>query len=66
MPRLLLCIVTLLSLSACSNKQIYDSTQYNNERECYKRPESQIEQCLQQNSQSYEDYKRERDALKKD
>lgn len=65
MPRLIMFFTLTLCLSACSNKQIYDGAQYNNERECYQRPESQIDECLQQNSQPYEDYQREREALKK-
>ncbi|MDN3638662.1 hypothetical protein QWY82_07575 [Simiduia curdlanivorans] len=51
-------------LVACSNKSIYKGMQESNRQECNKLPDSQWEQCLKDNSQSYEDYKRERDALK--
>ena len=54
----------LLLICSCSNQQIYDNARLNNERECYQRPDSQVEECLQANSQSYEEYQRERDALK--
>jgi len=54
----------MVLLVACSNKSIYDGMQESNRQECNKMPDYQRQQCLDENSQSYEDYKRDRDALK--
>ncbi|BFM10543.1 hypothetical protein R50072_06960 [Simiduia litorea] len=54
----------MVFLAACSNKSIYTGMQEGNRQECNKMPEYQRQQCLDKNNQSYEDYKRERDALK--
>lgn len=60
---LLLCT---LALSACSNRQVYDAIQQNQQLECQKLQGTQYEECMKQVSQPYDAYKRDRDALKKD
>jgi len=60
---LLLCA---LALSACSNRQVYDAIQQNQQLECQKLPGTQYEECMKQVSEPYDAYKRERDELKKE
>lgn len=52
-------IFSLLAISACSNKQAYNAMQNNQRIECRKLPPTQIDQCLEENKQSYEEYKKE-------
>ncbi len=51
-----------LTLSGCSNQQIYDGIQRGNQFDCYKLPLAQQDDCIEDTrSISYEEYKRERD-----
>lgn len=65
---LLICGLIAMStlLCACSNRQIYDAAQNNRRQECDKLPDSaQRDACLEQYSQSYDDYQREREEILK-
>lgn len=62
----LLLVISLLAVSACSNKQIYEGVQQGQRNECLKLPPDQQEDCLQANSQSYEDYQAERKDILED
>jgi len=56
-----LTIVTVVMISACSNKQIYEATQPKyNEAECMKLPKSQYDECIQREALSFEEYEKER------
>ncbi|GAB5414200.1 MAG: hypothetical protein Cons2KO_18030 [Congregibacter sp.] len=55
----LLVVAASLSLWGCSNEQIYDTIQHNNELECSKLPQGQYEDCMAQIDQPYEEYERE-------
>ncbi len=57
---LLLCA---LALSGCSNRQVYDAIQQNRQLECQKLPGTQYEKCMEQLSEPYDAYKRDRDEL---
>jgi hypothetical protein len=59
-PFLIICVI---AISACSNRHIYDAVQHNNELECGKLPQAQYEQCMEEISQSYEEYQRDREEL---
>ncbi|MCP5123517.1 MAG: hypothetical protein H6984_13770 [Pseudomonadales bacterium] len=59
----LLCV---LALAACSQRQVYDTIQNNQQLECQKLPGTQYEECMKQVSEPYDDYKRERDELVKE
>ena len=50
-------------LSGCSNRQLYESIQYDQKLKCQTLPQSQYEECMEKASQSYEDYKRARDEV---
>ena len=59
-------ILLLLTMSACSNKQIYNAIQYNQRTECEKLPPVQYEECIKDYEESYEDYKNNREDILKD
>ena len=51
----------LIAISGCTNKQIYEATQPKyNEAECMKLPQSQYEECMQRDVETYEEYEKER------
>lgn len=51
----------LLSLvSACSNKDLYDNIQANNQFACNNVAPSQYDECMQRSSMSYEEYEAKR------
>ncbi|MEE4144950.1 MAG: hypothetical protein V2I26_09130 [Halieaceae bacterium] len=60
---LALCI---LALPACSNRQVYDAIQQNRQLECQKLPGTQYDECMQQFSEPYDEYRRQRDELIKE
>ena len=49
--------------TACSNQQIYEAVQQSNQFECQKNPKTARERCMEQVSEPYEDYERDRNAL---
>jgi hypothetical protein len=50
-----------IAVSGCSNKQIYESTQPKyNQAECMKLPQSQYEECMNRDAETYEEYEKER------
>lgn len=55
-------LLLLLLLTACSNREIYDSLQKRNEAECFQLPLAQQEECLKQVKYlEYDEYKREKE-----
>ena len=57
-------LLVSLSFSGCSSKELYESTQPKyNENECRKLPPHQYEECINQESQTYEEYKRARQEI---
>ena len=59
-------VLCVLALPACSNRQVYDAIQKNRQLECQKLPGTQYEECMQQFSEPYDEYKRQRDELTKE
>lgn len=56
-------ILSMVSLlAACSSEQAYEGRQQGAQNECRQLPPSQIDACVEQNSQSYDAYRREREA----
>ncbi len=49
-------------LSACSQKSIYEAAQNSRLNECNTLQGELYEQCLEENSMSYEEYQRERNG----
>ena len=61
-----LMIIACNVLTACSNRQVYDAVQNNRRLECDKLPDSaQRDECLQQYSESYDEYQRKREEILK-
>lgn len=44
---------------ACTNQQLYDTIQQNNELECSKLPQGQYEECMSRINQPYDEYERQ-------
>lgn len=61
--RSMLAAVSMLPLLACTNQQVYDAIQHNQQLECQKLPGTQYEECMKEVSEPYQAYKRERDEL---
>lgn len=59
-------MATLVATPACSNRQVYDAVQQNQQLECQKLQGSQYEECMEQLSEPYDSYKSSRDELLKD
>jgi len=59
----LLCLFSSLLLAGCSQRQVYDSIQHNQQLECQKRPPAQYDECMAEVDTSYDDYQRERESL---
>ena len=55
----------VFAMSACSSRQAYEAMQTRERNECLKVPESQYQECMERTSQSYDEYRREREDLKK-
>jgi len=54
-------------LSACSNKEVYNTVQKNRKQDCQKLPPSVYEECIKQHSESFDEYERKRrQVLNKD
>ena len=49
--------------TGCSSKAVYDNIQHNNRQECNSAPPAQYEDCIERSSKTYEEYKREREAV---
>ena len=59
-------LMCVLALWAWSHRQVYDAIQQNRQLECQKLPGTRYEQCMEQLSQPYDEYQRDRDELMKE
>jgi hypothetical protein len=59
-------VLCALALPACSNRQVYETIQQNRQLECQKLPGTRYEECMEQYSEPYDEYKRDRDELTKE
>lgn len=64
--RLAPCLTTLaLALAGCTSQAWYESARQSAALECQKQPAGAYEECMSRvNQKSYEDYRREREAVK--
>lgn len=61
----LLLLTTALALQACTSQQTYGSLQAWQQQECFRMNDPQERsRCLANTSKSYDDYRREADAVK--
>ncbi|GLX78382.1 hypothetical protein tinsulaeT_17220 [Thalassotalea insulae] len=57
-------LLILLTISACSSKELYDAGKQNRQSYCREYVGPEYEQCLKEiNNKSYEDYQRERQQV---
>lgn len=55
------------TITACSNEQPYTTVQHSRQFDCHKKPSPLYEECVEQSSEPYKDYKNSReDLLKKE
>ncbi len=56
-------LIIFIMLTGCSNKGVYDGIQTSNQLECSKVPSSHYDECMQNVSQTYDEYEREREKI---
>ncbi len=67
MNQLVFGLLVLAIISACTNKQVYETIQTHKRLECQKLVRTaEYEKCMQEVSASYEEYTRNRDEVLKD
>lgn len=59
----LLMTLSILFLQGCNSRQVYNSIQHNIRLECRKAPISEYDKCIEQASETYDDYKTKREAV---
>ncbi len=57
------CALSAVLFVACGKRQVYEGLQARQRFECHKMPQSEIEECLNRASVSYEVYKQGRDEV---
>jgi len=57
-------MLALASVSACSNRRLYEASHQNRLQECEKLPASQRQTCKAEYSESYDEYRRRLTAEK--
>ena len=67
MNHLIFVLLSLAIISACTNKQVYETIQSHERLECQKLVRTaEYEKCMAEVSDSYEEYTRNRDEVLKD
>ncbi|MBU2887091.1 hypothetical protein KO507_15080 [Gilvimarinus agarilyticus] len=61
--KLLIGLMSVLLVAACSNRAVYENVQHNQHQLCDREPPGAQRECREQSSQSYSDYERERQQL---
>lgn len=56
-------ILLAITLGACSKQAWYQGAQSAKEAHCMKEPVSEYEDCMQQSSENYDEYNKNREAL---
>ncbi len=62
---LIVVLLTTVVIGSCGYKQVYSDVQQNTQRECQKLPPSAYDECMEQNSESFESYTQKRADLLK-
>ncbi len=50
----------ILIFPACSNQQLYNMVNGRAKQQCYQLPQSEVDDCIEQNSDNYNDYNRKK------
>ncbi|MEZ5570426.1 MAG: hypothetical protein R3E64_00265 [Halioglobus sp.] len=56
-------LVLMVIVAACSNRQIYNALQQNQQLQCSKLPQGQFEACMREVDESYDAYQADREEL---
>ncbi|SFK99572.1 hypothetical protein SAMN05216302_102515 [Nitrosomonas aestuarii] len=56
----LMIVLTVLMITGCSTRRIYDAFQYEQRNECLKLPGSQYDECMERVSKPFDRYDKER------
>ena len=60
-------LLVMLSVQACTQRAWYEGAKQSRRNECNKAPPSEREECLRSTSDSYDEYRRQRqEEIKKD
>jgi hypothetical protein len=59
-------LILLTVLTSCSKQNWYAGTQAAQTAHCMQEPLSEYEDCIQQSTESYDDYSKSREQLKKE
>jgi hypothetical protein len=51
-------LLVLVTLTACTDQQIYEAVQNNQQLECQQYPDTRYEECMRQSGTPYKDYKK--------
>jgi hypothetical protein len=54
----------MLALSACSNQQFYEGAKAGKQAKCLNYPAAEYKECMEDTSDSYEQYKQKRDEVR--
>jgi hypothetical protein len=56
-------VLYLLGLSACSSQQFYEGTKAGKQADCLNYPAAEYKECMEDTSNSYEQYRQQRDEV---
>ena len=56
----LLCLTAALYLTSCTNQQLYNAIQNNEQSRCEEQPPADYDRCIEDHNESYLDYKKKR------
>lgn len=56
-------VIVLISINACSSRQIYESVQYDQRLDCKEVPYSEYDECMERANVSYDEYKEKREEV---
>ena len=59
----LLYLTTALHLISCTNQQLYNEIQRNEQSRCEKLPPADYDRCIEDHNESYSDYKKKREQV---
>lgn len=54
-------LLSVMFLQSCGSRQVYDALQHSQKQRCQNLPPSEYSECMERASQSYDNYRRERD-----
>lgn len=56
-------VFALLAIQSCTQQEIYTAIQQNRQIDCQRKQQPLYEECMEQSSEPYEDYRRAREEL---